>query len=380
MAEMIIGGASVNVLVEGPENAPVLMLSNSLGTNLHMWDGQMAALHKTFRTVRYDTRGHGRTVVTGGTYSIAGLGRDAVAIMDALHLDRVHWLGLSMGGMIGQWLLVNARERIGRAVLANTSSRLPPPEMWNTRIRTVLSQGMHAITPTVIDRWFTPEFQERNPGEIARIAEMLHTTPAHGYAACCGAIRDMDQRESIRSVSNPVLVVVGKRDPATPPEMGAEIAAAIRDANLVALDAAHLSNVEAPAAFNKAVVEFLASPLGRFAPPRPAPKAKLAAKTKLAVKAKLAAKTKPGKKPVAKAKAPTRTAAKKAVAKKSAAKKPAAKKVAAKKVAAKSTARKPAGKSIKAPARAVKKPLRAAAKAARKPAKKVAKKAARGRR
>ena len=232
MAEMMIGGASFNVLVEGPEKAPVLMLSNSLGTDLHMWDGQMAALHKTFRTVRYDTRGHGRTVVTGGTYSLPGLGRDAVAIMDALHLDRVHWLGLSMGGMIGQWLLVNARERIGRAVLANTSARMPPPEMWNTRIRTVLSQGMHAITPTVIDRWFTPEFQERAPGEIARIAEMLHSTPAHGYAACCGAIRDMDLREAIRSVSNPVLVIAGARDPATSPEMGAEIAASIRDARM----------------------------------------------------------------------------------------------------------------------------------------------------
>ena len=347
MAETKIGGETFNVLVEGPERAPVLMISNSLGTNLHMWDGQMAALKKHFRTVRYDTRGHGGSVVTGGTYSIAGLGRDAVALMDALHLDRVHWLGLSMGGMIGQWLLTNARERIGRAILANTSARMPPPDMWNTRIRTVLSQGMQAITPTVIDRWFTPGFQERSPEAVARIADMLHSTPIHGYTGCSGAIRDMDQRESIRSISNPVLVIVGRHDPSTPPEQGAEIAATIRDAKLVTLDAAHLSNVEAEAQFNKVITEFLMAPGGRFAPPRAAPK-KAAAKAKSQARKPVTKKTaarKPTKKPAAR---PAAKSARKAV---------------------KATARKPAAKTAKASAKRA---------PARKPAKKTA--ARRGRR
>ena len=333
MAEMMIGGETFNVLVEGPERAPVLMVSNSLGTNLHMWDGQMAALKKHFRVVRYDTRGHGASTVTGGAYSIAGLGRDAVAMMDALHLDRVHWLGLSMGGMIGQWLLVNARERIGRAVLANTSARMAPPEMWNTRIRTVLTQGMHAITPSVIDRWFTPGFQERAPEAVARIADMLHTTPIHGYTGCSGAIRDMDQRESIRSVSNPVLVIVGRHDPATPPEHGAEIAARIRDARLVTLEAAHLSNIEAEAQFNKTVVDYLMAPGGRFAPPRAAPK-KAAGKAKSQARKPVTKKTaalKPAKKPAAR---PAAKSARKSAAKpaKSAAK-PAPPRKAAKKTA-----------------------------------------------
>ena len=173
MADVKIAGETFHVLVEGPERAPVIMLSNSLGTNLHLWDGQVAALTKHFKVVRYDSRGHGKSPVSGGAFSIAGLGRDAIAIMDALHLDRVHWMGLSMGGMVGQWLLVNARERIGRAILANTAAQLGPPDMWNTRIRKVLSQGMGSIIPAVIDRWFTAAFQAAAPAEVARVVAML---------------------------------------------------------------------------------------------------------------------------------------------------------------------------------------------------------------
>ena len=224
MPEFERDGVKFNVTLDGPENAPPLMLSNSLGTNLHMWDPQIPELTKHFRVIRYDSRGHGQSDAPEGPYSIDDLGRDALAIMDALEFDQVHWIGLSKGGMIGQWLLTHAPERIGRAVLANTGSHMPPPDLWNERVRTAIDKGMEELTPGVIERWFTPEFREREPETVEKIVRMLHTTPAHGYAGSCSAIRDMDQRESIRSVSNPVLVIVGSRDPATPPEIGQLIA------------------------------------------------------------------------------------------------------------------------------------------------------------
>ena len=342
MAEMKIAGEMFNVEVVGPARAPTIMLSNSLGTNLHMWDGQIAVLTKYFKVVRYDSRGHGKSPVSGGAYSIAGLGRDALAIMDALELDRVHWLGLSKGGMVGQWLLANARERIGRAILANTAAQLNTPDFWNTRIRTVLSQGMGAIIPMVIDRWFTPAWQIKAPQEIARVVDMLATTPAHGYAGCCGAIRDMDQRDSIRSISNPVLVIVGKHDPATTPEAGALIASSIRGSRLATLDAAHLSNIEAASEFNKAVMSFMLDTSLRFSPPGPA--------AKKAVPARPPAKTamRPAAKPAARKAATGKTAARKAAARTAPARKaakPGAARKTVKKAGKASAVRKPAAKS-----------------------------------
>jgi len=361
MAQFERDGVEFNVTLDGPENAPPLVLSNSLGTNLHMWDSQIPELTKHFRVIRYDTRGHGQSGAPEGPYSIEALGRDALAIMDALEFDQVNWMGLSMGGMIGQWLLTHAPERIGRAVLANTGSHMPQTDIWNQRIRTALDKGMEELTPGVIERWFTAEFRERDPDTVQKIVRMLHTTPAQGYAACCSAIRDMDQREAIRSVTHPVLVVIGAHDPATPPEMGKLIADHIRGARTVTLDAAHLSNIEQAEAFNQAVIDFLTArevaPTRRV-PPRHAagrkpprkPVASKAATRKRAATKKAATKKAPAKKVAAK-KAPSKKApAKKAAAKRSAPKKPAAKKSssrqavakksAAKKAARKSTARK----------------------------------------
>ena len=245
------------VEIEGPATAPVLMLSNSLGTDLHMWDAQMPALTKKFRVVRYDSRGHGGSVANEGPYSISMLGQDALAIMDALDLSSVNWLGLSMGGMVGQWLLAHAPERITRAVLANTSAYMPDARPWNTRILTVQKNGMASITGGVIERWFTPEFQAREPAAVQRIADMLVATPAQGYIAACAAVRDMDQRETVRRARAPVLVIAGTRDPATPPKLGMELASVIKGSDYVELDAAHLSNVEMPDAFARAVMQFL---------------------------------------------------------------------------------------------------------------------------
>jgi 3-oxoadipate enol-lactonase len=257
--------------------------------------------------------------------------------------------------MIGQWLLTHAPERIGRAVLANTGSHMPPPDLWNQRIRTALDKGMEELTPGVIERWFTPEFRAREPETVEKIVRMLHTTPRQGYAGSCSAIRDMDQRESIRSVTNPVLVVVGSRDPATPPEMGKHIADSIRGARIVTLEAAHLSNIEQAEAFNQAVIDFLTArevAPSRRVPPRHAagrkpprkPVASKAATRKRPAAKRAATKKTPAKKAAAKKGAAKKSAAKKPPAKKSGAKPGSTKKAGAKKSAAKKTARKSASR------------------------------------
>lgn len=252
-----INGEPFNIVVEGPADAPVLMFSNSLSSNLHMWDAQAAALKERFRTIRYDSRGHGKSVAGKGPYSIAQLGADALAIMDALKLDKVHFCGLSKGGMVGQWLLTHHRERIGKAVLANTAARMPPPELWNGRIRNVSHNGMAAIVDATIERWFTKGFVERSPALVATVKAMIAATPAHGYCGCCAAIRDMDQRETIRSITNPVLLISGQHDPATTPAMMELLKERIKGAHWVSLDASHISNIEQPEAFTRALAEFL---------------------------------------------------------------------------------------------------------------------------
>jgi 3-oxoadipate enol-lactonase len=347
MGQLKIGSESFNVEIEGPDDAPVLMLSNSLGTDLHMWEPQMTELTKRFRVVRYDSRGHGQSVADEGPYSIAMLGRDALAIMDALDLHQVNWLGLSMGGMVGQWLLANAPKRIMRAVLANTSSYMPDSRPWNTRILTVQKEGMGAIAQTVVDRWFTPEFQGRDPAAVERIATMLRHVPPQGYVAACAAVRDMDLRETIRTADKPVLVIAGTRDPATPAPLGREIAASIRGAAYVEFDTAHLSNIERPEEFTAAVVKFLTAPIRVPAAPRKAA-AKKAAPKKAPVK-RAPSKKAPVKEAAAKKAAASKGSAKKAATKKAVAKKSPARKAAAKKAMTKKVAtRKPVAKKAAA--------------------------------
>jgi 3-oxoadipate enol-lactonase len=281
MTGITIAGETFNVCIEGGENKESLMLSNPMGTNLHVWDPQIPALTRHFRVVRYDSRGHGASVANQGPYSLEGLGRDALAIMDALGIERVHWLGLSMGSMVGLWLLVHARERIGRAVLASTAAQLPGPDLWNNRIQSARDTGMHGVAMAAAERWFTKTFRDANPEKVERVLEMVQTTPLHGYLAACAAIRDMDQRESIRSITNKVLVIAGRHDPSTPPGMGALAANSIEGAKFVTLETSHMSNIEDAANFIKAAVDFLTAPEATAArpPPRPrAPAKKMAAK------------------------------------------------------------------------------------------------------
>ena len=243
---------------DGPADAPVLLLSNSLGTALEMWDPQMPAFAERFRVLRYDMRGHGRSAVPPGPYSIADLGRDVLALLDANRIDRVRFCGLSMGGMTGMWLGCNAPERLEKLVLCNTSAQLGTPEHWNIRISLVQNEGMKGVAEGVIERWFTPEFRKREPQAVDKVRRMLLETPPAGYAACCAAIRDQDQREAICAVPVPTLVVAGARDPATPPEHSRIIASKIPGARVVELEAAHLSNIEARDRFTASVLEFLA--------------------------------------------------------------------------------------------------------------------------
>jgi 3-oxoadipate enol-lactonase len=242
---------------DGDADAPVLLLSNSLGTNMAMWDAQVTRFAQSFRVVRYDVRGHGASDVDERPYPFARLGMDALAVLDSLGIARASFCGLSMGGMVGQWLGVHTGDRLDRLVLANTAAFMPPPEMWNARIAAVRERGMEAVVDAVIARWFTPGFRERQPAEVARIVAMLHATPATGYAAACAAIRDMDQRAGLSRIAVPALVIVGTHDPSTPPEDGEAIAASIEGAAVARLDAAHLSNVEQPEAFVTQTLAFL---------------------------------------------------------------------------------------------------------------------------
>lgn len=257
MAIMENGDLRSHYQIDGREDAPWLILSNSLGTELGMWVPQMPALREHFRVLRYDTRGHGRSGVTPGPCSIAQLGQDVIALMDHLGIASAHFCGLSMGGMIGIWLGANQPERIDRLVLCNTAARIGPPELWNARIAKVNNEGMESIVPAVIDRWFTQDFQVRAPQEIEQVRRMLLQTPAAGYAASCAAVRDMDQRENLAGIRAPTLVIAGLQDKATPVEDGRLLAQRIPGARIVELDAAHLSNWEVADGFTENLVAFL---------------------------------------------------------------------------------------------------------------------------
>ncbi len=250
-------GNPINVEVEGPATAPVLIMSNSLGTNLHMWDDQAPALAQHFRLVRYDRRGHGKTGVPKGPYTMDRLGRDVINIADALGVKKFNWVGLSMGGMVGQWLGANAPDRVEKLVLSNTHYYYPDKAPWHERIKFAQDNGLAALAPMQMERWFTKGFRERSPQAINRIVEMFVATKLDGFVGCCEAVRDMDFRQSTPRITAPTMVIVGSQDPATPPAAGEDIHKMIKGSKLTAIDAAHLSNVEQPKAYTDAVIGFL---------------------------------------------------------------------------------------------------------------------------
>ncbi|CCE07803.1 3-oxoadipate enol-lactonase (Enol-lactone hydrolase) (Beta-ketoadipate enol-lactone hydrolase) [Bradyrhizobium sp. STM 3843] len=250
-------GCLINVTVEGRDGGPTLMLSNSLGCTLQMWEPQMRAFTQVFRVIRYDRRGHGRSSVPHGPYSVERFGRDALAILDDLNIEKVHWCGLSMGGMVGQWLGANAPERLGKLVLANTTCYFPDRTMWDNRIKAVNEGGLAAVADTVIASWLSQDFRDRNPIVAGQTKAMLLATPVDGYLASCEALRTLDLREALPKIKSPTLVIAGRFDKSTPITMAEAIRSQIPGASMTILDAAHISNIEATLAFNDAVLGFL---------------------------------------------------------------------------------------------------------------------------
>jgi 3-oxoadipate enol-lactonase len=250
-------GVSINYQTDGDTKKPDLILSNSLGTNLEMWKAQMPAFLTHFHVIRYDKRGHGKSSVKPGPSNFDRLSLDALELLDHLQIKKAYWCGLSMGGMSGMWLATHKPERFHKFAITCTSASVGSPDIYNGRIKFVRENGMTILRPLVIDRWFTKEFQAANPAEVSRIGDMIESTSAEGYMGCCAAIRDMDQREAIRGIKSPVLVIAGAHDNATPTEQGRLIAENIPNAQYVELNSAHLGNIEAADAYTKAVLTFL---------------------------------------------------------------------------------------------------------------------------
>jgi 3-oxoadipate enol-lactonase len=250
-------GATIHVEVEGPNHAPVLMLSNSLGTNLHMWDDQVAPFTQHFRLVRYDRRGHGQSSVPKGPYPMERLGRDVLAVIDALNIAKINWCGLSMGGMVGQWLGANAGDRIDKLILSNTSSYFPDKAGWDARIKTVREKGLGAIVDANMERWFTKTYREHATAAMDQMRTMFLATKPEGYIGCGEGIRDMDHRPLLSKITAPTLVIAGRHDPATPLEGNEFIREHIPGARIAVLEAAHIANLEQPKVYADTVLGFL---------------------------------------------------------------------------------------------------------------------------
>lgn len=260
MPMLRLADGDLHYQLDGPAAAPVLILSNSLGTDLQMWDAQVPAFAEHFRVLRYDTRGHGQSLVTDGPYSIEQLGHDVLALADALDIQRFSFCGLSMGGLIGQWLAINAPARIQRLVLCNTAAKIGSPEVWNPRIESVLGDGpaaMLALRDASIARWFTAEFAAAQSALVEPVVGMLGATAPQGYAANCAAVRDADFLEQVACIVAPSLIVCGSADVVTTPEHGRYMQERIHGSELVEFHAAHLSNVETGELFTSRVLTFL---------------------------------------------------------------------------------------------------------------------------
>jgi 3-oxoadipate enol-lactonase len=222
-----------------------------------MWEPQMPALLPHFRVVRYDSRGHGASTAGRAEYSIEKLANDVLALIDRLAIRTATFCGLSMGGMIGMWLALNAPERLNKLLLCSTGAKIGTPDVWNSRIDSVRKNGMAAIAEAVIQRWFTAPFIEKEPATVDRVRQMLLRISPDAYAATCAAIRDADFRDALPRIRAETLVISGSRDPATPPTDGRFLTERIPGARYVELDAAHLSNIEVPRLFTEAILGFL---------------------------------------------------------------------------------------------------------------------------
>jgi len=245
-----------NVLLEGPEGAPVVMLSNSLGTTFEMWDSQARVLQERFRVLRYNPRGFSANSHASGDFSIAQMGGDAISLMDALDLRKVHWCGISMGGAVGMWLLLNHPERIDAAVIANASPYFGGPAGW-PQIASVRENGLASVSEGTSQRVFTPGFRAARPDAVEMIRAQVAAAPVNAWAGCAAALRDVDLRLQFAGISHRLLLIGATHDLTTPWAVTQELHRLNPQAGLFELDAAHLSNIEQAENFNRAVLAFL---------------------------------------------------------------------------------------------------------------------------
>ena len=255
-------GGRFRVRLDGPAQAPVLVFSNSLGTTLEMWDAQAQHFAQTHRVLRYDTRGHGGSVVSQGPYSLDQLGGDVVALLDALDIAKASFCGISMGGLTGLWLGVHAGERLNHLVVCNSAAKIGTAEGWHTRAAMVRDQGAAAMAELAASspgRWFTGPFIQAQPARVSTAQGWIAGIAPEGYAACCEALAQADLRGAIASIQVPTLLIAGASDPVTTVADAQAMQRAIAGARLVELPASHLSNLEAPAAFDHALAGFLAT-------------------------------------------------------------------------------------------------------------------------
>jgi 3-oxoadipate enol-lactonase len=254
-------GIAITYQLEGPASGPVVTLSHSLAANLSMWDPQARTLASGYRVLRYDTRGHGGTDAPEGPYTLEQLAEDARALLQALGIARTHFIGLSMGGFIGQALALKHPGMLQSLVLCDTTSRVPPEARpnWDERIRVAETRGMEPHVEPTIGRWFTAPFRERHAAVVDPVRGMIRGTNPRGYIGCCHAIAALDLTDRLGAITVPTLILVGEDDPATPVAASRTIHERIQGSELVILkSASHLSNLEQPEAFNRAVTAFLA--------------------------------------------------------------------------------------------------------------------------
>jgi 3-oxoadipate enol-lactonase len=250
-------GTRLNVVVEGRADGPVLLMMHSIGCDLTLWDPQAIALANEVSVVRYDARGHGRSDAPGGDYTAERLGRDALAVLDAVGAAKAWLCGLSLGGITGQWLALHAPGRVSGMAIANTAARIGTAEAWQARGDTALAEGMEALASVAITRFFSEEFRAARPEVVAPFLQRLLATAPRGYAGCCAVLRDADFTRELAAIAVPAVVIGGMRDVPTPLSQAKELVASIPGARLVALDAGHLSNVEQPAGFTAALRQLM---------------------------------------------------------------------------------------------------------------------------
>jgi 3-oxoadipate enol-lactonase len=252
------GGVRLHTVQDGPPGAPVLVLGPSLGTELGMFDAQTLDLADRFRMVRFDLRGHGRSPVVPGPYTVADMADDVVRLLDELGVDRFSYAGVSLGGAIGQQLAVTAPERLDRLVVMASAARFPDPVSWKERAEKVRAEGTEFLVPSRIGAWVTPEFARSRPEETERLLEMLRRTSREGYAACCETLEAFDVRDRLAAITAPTLVIAGAEDPATPVDTVREIADAIPGARFVVVPhASHLVSAEQPDVVTAKIRRFL---------------------------------------------------------------------------------------------------------------------------